>query len=115
MLTKLLAGLAISFICSIVLTMCFGMARSPYAVYFALYSICFIVGMFILMALDTFGFLGVWACDELGWHKAPVKQSFDGCSFGGKCPRCGRPVLQDSQGDWFSIGEKENDETDKEV
>ena len=26
---------------------------------------------------------------------------FDGASFKGKCPRCDKPVLQDSTGAWF--------------
>ena len=43
-----------------------------------------------------------WFCHKLGWHLAPKAQGFDGCSFKGVCPRCGKPVLQDSQGNWFS-------------
>lgn len=43
-------------------------------------------------------------CNFLGWHKAG-KASFDGCSFEGRCPRCNRKVLLDSQGNWFAIGE----------
>jgi hypothetical protein len=46
-------------------------------------------------------FFPVWACKKLGWHRAPVKQGFDGASFTGTCPRCGKSVLQDSQGNWF--------------
>ena len=40
-------------------------------------------------------------CRNFGWHKAPRTQGFDGCSFCGKCPACGKNVLQDSQGGWF--------------
>lgn len=43
----------------------------------------------------------VWFCREMGWHKAPKEQGFDGCSKTGICPRCGKAVLQDSQGNWF--------------
>jgi hypothetical protein len=41
-------------------------------------------------------------CNKLGWHKAPNEQGFDGCSKNGTCPRCGKSVLQDSQGNWFA-------------
>jgi len=35
------------------------------------------------------------------WHLAPEKVGFDGCSMNGTCPRCGKHVLCDSNGDWF--------------
>jgi hypothetical protein len=40
-------------------------------------------------------------CEIMGWHLSPTAQGFDGCSFNGTCPRCGKEVLQDSQGNWF--------------
>ena len=45
--------------------------------------------------------LPVWACTRMGWHLAPQAIGFDGCSCKGTCPRCGKHVLQDSQGNWF--------------
>ena len=42
-----------------------------------------------------------WFCDKMGWHLAPTQIGFDGCSLEGTCPRCGKHVLQDSQGNWF--------------
>jgi hypothetical protein len=42
-----------------------------------------------------------WFCNFWGWHKAPKSQGFNGCSYNGCCPRCGKSVLQDSQGNWF--------------
>lgn len=42
-----------------------------------------------------------YGCDIMGWHLAPTSQGFDGCSFNGTCPRCGKEVLQDGQGNWF--------------
>ena len=42
-----------------------------------------------------------WFCNKMGWHLAPISQGFDGASFNGKCPRCGKSVMQDSQGNWF--------------
>lgn len=45
----------------------------------------------------------VWFCDKMGWHKAPkTLGGFDGCSLHGRCPRCHKRVLQDSQGNWFT-------------
>lgn len=40
-------------------------------------------------------------CAVLGWHRAPREAGFDGCSPSGRCSRCGRRVLCDSQGNWF--------------
>lgn len=42
-----------------------------------------------------------WFCNSMGWHKKPKKIGFDGASLQGVCPRCGKHVLQDSQGNWF--------------
>ena len=42
-----------------------------------------------------------WFCDALGWHLAPDEICFDSASFSGVCPRCGKPILQNSQGNWF--------------
>jgi hypothetical protein len=66
--------------------------------------ICFSFGLITLgMVILAFcnKYLSRWACDKLGWHLAPKEQGFDGCSFCGLCPRCNKPVLQDSQGNWF--------------
>lgn len=42
-----------------------------------------------------------WFCDRLGWHLEPHPKYFVGCNINGTCPRCGKKVLQDSQGNWF--------------
>ena len=42
-----------------------------------------------------------WLCKTMGWHMEPKARGFDGCSSTGKCPRCGKEVLQDSQRNWF--------------
>ena len=59
-----------------------------------------IIAAFIVTCLCN-RWLGRWACDLMGWHLAPDHQGFDGCSFFGICPRCGKRVLLDSQGNWF--------------
>ena len=58
------------------------------------------ITLLILMTINKF--LPRWFCDHFGWHIAPKEQNFDGCSFTGTCPRCGRKILQDGQGNWFS-------------
>ena len=40
-------------------------------------------------------------CTTMGWHRQPDSIEFDGCSMFGYCPRCGKHVLLDSQGNWF--------------
>jgi hypothetical protein len=43
-----------------------------------------------------------WLCEHLGWHAAewPIEK-FDGCNVHAKCSVCGKPVMLDSQGNWF--------------
>lgn len=41
-------------------------------------------------------------CDIFDWHKIDNEVGFDGCSFTCTCVRCGRSLLQDSQGNWFA-------------
>lgn len=38
---------------------------------------------------------------KLGWHKVKRIISFDGCSIHAICMRCGKELMQDSQGGWF--------------
>ena len=44
-------------------------------------------------------------CEVLDWHK-PTTIYVKGLSitFESTCKRCGRPIMQDSQGNWFSVG-----------
>lgn len=37
----------------------------------------------------------------IGWHKVKEITGFDGCSSHGICERCGKDLMQDSQGGWF--------------
>ena len=60
----------------------------------------FVSVMFIMMFIDKFS-KSTWFCIKMGWHKRPIRIGFDGASHNGKCPRCGKRVLQDSQGNWF--------------
>jgi len=69
--------------------------------YFSFILFFLITVLFILAIISTFS-KNVWFCNTFGWHKAPTGIGFDGCSRNGDCRRCGKHVLQDSQGNWFS-------------
>ena len=60
-----------------------------------------IIGLFTMMLISNLSPKNKWFCRVLGWHKAPIKKGFDGCSKNGSCQRCGKYVLLDSQGNWF--------------
>ena len=42
--------------------------------------------------------------DYLAWHFPDDSRGFDGCSVESHCKLCGRLILQDSQGNWFTVG-----------
>lgn len=42
-------------------------------------------------------------CEVLGWH-SPTNIEFAGINLKSTCKRCGRPIMKDSQGNWFSSG-----------
>ena len=71
-------------------------------------KILFIIGILIIILivisilLAIFNkYLPIWFCNKMHWHLRPLDIGFDGCSPTGKCPRCGKHVLRDSQGNWF--------------
>ena len=42
--------------------------------------------------------------DAMDWHLPDDKpQEFDGCSFHARCKICGKSIMMDSQGNWFTI------------
>lgn len=43
--------------------------------------------------------------DILGWHKPGKNEKIwnDGCSFHCTCKYCGKEIMQDSQGNWFTF------------
>lgn len=64
-----------------------------------------IIALFLLFGglYMAFGW-NKWFYDRiLGWHKPIDKVVFDGCSYASKCKYCGKPIMQDSQGNWFEI------------
>ena len=66
----------------------------------AFICLCLIGGL-LNIYFDYFDF---FYHDILRWHNGKGgKIGFDGCSFTSTCSKCGKKVLQDSQGNWFSI------------
>ena len=53
--------------------------------------------------------LGRFAC-FMDWHRPGGSVGFDGCSMNSYCARCGRRILLDSQGSWFSVGIQQAEE-----
>jgi hypothetical protein len=47
----------------------------------------------------------LWMCRRMGWHNADhdAKIEYDGASFKSTCEHCGKTILMDSQGNWFTI------------
>ena len=42
-------------------------------------------------------------CEFLGWHKpTKITVPYLSINFHSTCARCGREILQDSQGNWFA-------------
>ena len=64
----------------------------------------FILCSFLFLLFDWFKF---FFHDILLWHRPAkgAKQHFDGCNIHSICKFCGKPITQDSQGNWFEIGE----------
>ena len=44
---------------------------------------------------------GRFACNTMGWHIPPRNRWTAGINTKGLCERCGKEVMQDSQGNWF--------------
>lgn len=61
----------------------------------------------IIYLIHPFKFLAWFYHRILGWHKhkhKPDKTQFnDGCSFHSHCRFCGKEIMQDSQGNWFTF------------
>lgn len=47
-------------------------------------------------------------CDVFGWHMPGVVWEVAGSNVKSRCARCNRPVMQDSQGNWFTYGNLED-------
>lgn len=60
----------------------------------------FVLIVFGMMIVNTFS-KSKWFCIKMGWHRTPIRIDSDGFQQNGECPRCGKSVIQDSQGNWF--------------
>lgn len=61
---------------------------------------CVFVYPFILCGIDKWKGK-TYSCKQFGWHNGlGGNNSFDGCSFHATCSKCGKEVMQDSQGNW---------------
>jgi len=64
--------------------------------------------------------LRLWLCKHLGWHNGKLPDykpyytsaGWDGLSFHARCSVCGKRVMQDSQGNWFTFEKEESDARD---
>jgi hypothetical protein len=66
----------------------------------ALPTLVAVVVLFIMLMINKVS-KSEWFCIKMGWHRTPIRIGFDGMSRNGECPRCGKSVMQDSQGNWF--------------
>lgn len=47
--------------------------------------------------------LKLFLCKYLGWHTPLLYgKQFDGANVSGYCADCGKEIIMDSQGNWFS-------------
>lgn len=66
-----------------------------------------LLGLFIMpfaLSIYDMHFGTYYSCKYWGWHNGKGKSAgdaFDGCSFHAVCSKCGKEVMQDSQGNWF--------------
>lgn len=52
--------------------------------------------------LEPMGLFRTFTHNVLDWHKPVDQIGFDGASATSWCRYCGHPILQDSQGGWFT-------------
>ena len=70
--------------------------------------ICLVIGIPLSILLiggflnQLFGWFDFFFHDILHWNDGKGSTvGFDGCSLTATCSKCGKKVLQDSQGNWF--------------
>ena len=104
---KMLVGPAwvISFIGFVIFSMFTGMSNPMFFRSIAAWVLVVMVSMilipFVLCGIDKL-FKTQISCDTFDWHNGSGgPHSFDGCSVHATCGKCGKKVMQDSQGNWF--------------
>lgn len=68
---------------------------------FLIISAIIILLLCILFSSFFSSLLPKWFCIKLSWHVSPKEKHFDGESYYGTCPRCGKKIKQYQQGGWF--------------
>ena len=69
--------------------------------YFMIIFLAVFAYPFILLLIDKYKGTS-YSCKQFGWHNGlGGSKSFDGCSVHATCSKCGKEVMQDSQGNWF--------------
>lgn len=78
---------------------------------------CYVIGLFLIIAvLIVFILLSIpfrkylpkwYTCELMYWHGDVDVVGYNGCSVVGKCLKCDKKVMQDSQGNWFNTYEKD--------
>ena len=67
----------------------------------------FLVGLLVILGfiwyVHPFKVMTWFYHGILGWHKPDDgDEYYDGCSFHSRCRFCHKPIMQDSQGNWFT-------------
>lgn len=70
----------------------------------SLMALCALTWSFgIIYLIHPFKCLAWFYHGILGWHKPDKTQFNDDCSFHSHCRFCGKEIMQDSQGNWFTF------------
>ena len=67
----------------------------------AILSLIWLLGIVYMLRPNKY--LGWLFHDILKWHAPDHKRYFDGCSHHSVCRFCGKEIMQDSQGNWFTF------------
>lgn len=72
---------------------------------FLILCIPYILSVIISPFYFKYGFCKWFYHDIMNWHrpKESEENSFDGCSEHNHCKFCGKEIMQDSQGNWFTF------------
>lgn len=73
-----------------------------------LYIFVVVCAVFVILYVASLlyfkkGLFKSWFHNVLEWHIPSNEISFDGTSFESRCKYCKKHILQDSQGNWFTL------------
>lgn len=73
---------------------------SYYDIILCIFLVVFLLP-YVLVFVDAM-FNTAYSCKWFGWHDGNCGEKYnDGCSNHAECSKCGKYVMQDSQGNWF--------------